>query len=68
MVQKAYLEFLGSNKSEFFCLGSNLERDSNYGQLEMRGWTLVNGCFLCKGDKESCDHILLNYSKASLLW
>ena len=25
----AYLESLGSNKSEFFHLGSNLERDSN---------------------------------------
>ena len=34
MVQKAYLEFLGSNKSEFFCLGSNVERDSNYGHSE----------------------------------
>ena len=31
---KAYLKFLGSNKSGFFCLGSNLEGDSNYGQFE----------------------------------
>ena len=28
----------------------------------------MNRCFLCKCDKESCDHILLHCSKASLLW
>ena len=33
-INKAYLEFLGSNKSELFCLESNFERNSNYGQLE----------------------------------
>lgn len=29
-----YLEFMGSKKSKFFCLGSNLERDLTYGQYE----------------------------------
>ncbi|RVX02090.1 hypothetical protein CK203_025331 [Vitis vinifera] len=33
-LDNAYLEFLGSNKSEFFRLGSRMERDSNYGHLE----------------------------------
>ena len=28
----------------------------------------MNRCFLCKGEEESCDHILLHCSKASLLW
>ena len=36
--------------------------------LKRRGWTSVNRCFLCKGEKGSCDHILLHCSKASLLW
>ena len=27
--------------------------------LKKRGWTLVNTCFLCKGEEESWDHILL---------
>ena len=33
-----------------------------------RGWTLVNKRFLCKDEKESCNHIILHCSKASLLW
>ena len=36
--------------------------------LKRRGWTLVNKCFLCKGEEESCDHIIFHCSKASLLW
>ena len=36
--------------------------------LKRRGWTSVNRCFLCKGEKGSCDQILLHCSKASLLW
>lgn len=31
VLNKADLEFLGSDKSKFFCLGSNLERDSYFG-------------------------------------
>ena len=37
------------------------------GSLKRRGWTLVNRYFLCKGEDESCDHIL-HRSKAILLW
>ena len=29
---------------------------------------MVNRCFLCKEEKESMDHILLHYAKASVLW
>lgn len=36
--------------------------------LKRRGWTLVNKCFLCKGKEEFCDHILLHFSKANMLW
>ena len=55
-------------KVSFFCLRSNMERDSNCKHLEEEGWTPMNKCFLCKGEEESCDHILLHCSKASLLW
>ena len=34
----------------------------------MRGWSLPNRCYLCKGEKESINHILLHCPKASMLW
>ena len=38
------MEALGSNKSEFFCLRSRLERSFNTNNLKRREWTLVNRC------------------------
>ena len=64
----AYLEFLDSKKNEFFHLGSNIERDSNYGQLEEKRLDVDELMFLCKGEEEPCGHILLHCSKAILLW
>ena len=36
-------------------------------QLQRRGWTMVNRCFLCREEEESIDHILLYYSKVRIL-
>lgn len=36
--------------------------------LQKRGRSLVNRCFMCKQEGELIDHILLHYSKARILW
>ena len=37
-------------------------------QLQKRGWSLVNRCYLCERHKKSIDHILLHCDKAKTLW
>ena len=37
-------------------------------QLKKRGWRIPNRCYLCKEEKETCDHILIHCLKARLLW
>ena len=36
--------------------------------LMKRGWSMVNRCSLCKGSKESADHILIHCDKTRELW
>ena len=45
-------------------LGEKLTLD----QLQRRGWSFANKCFLCYTHKESIDHILLHCNKARVLW
>ncbi|RVW86685.1 Nicalin [Vitis vinifera] len=40
----------------------------DFGSASRRGWTLANGCALCKVELETIDHILLHCDKARLLW
>ena len=37
-------------------------------QLQQRGWSLANKCFLCLTHEESIDHILLHCCKVRVLW
>lgn len=37
-------------------------------QLQRRGWSLTNRCFMCQAHEESIDYILLHCSKAWELW
>ena len=37
-------------------------------RLKRRGWHLANRCFLCGVEEESIDHILINCTKARVLW
>lgn len=45
-------------KVGFFAWEEVLARIFDLGQLERRGWTLVNRCYLCKGEEESAGRIL----------
>ena len=36
--------------------------------LKRFGWSIPNGCFLCKYEEETTDHLLLFCEKARLLW
>ena len=37
-------------------------------QVQKRGWSLVNRCFLCHVEEESIDHLLVHYVKIRVLW
>ena len=37
-------------------------------QLKKRGWCLANKCFLCCEEEQSIDHILIQCSRARVLW
>ncbi|KAL6322502.1 hypothetical protein AAG906_009802 [Vitis piasezkii] len=37
-------------------------------QLQRRGFSLANRCFLCLSEEETVDHLLLHYVKTRVLW
>ena len=37
-------------------------------QLKRRGVTLANRCFICEGEEESIDHLLIHCPRAKMLW
>ena len=48
-------------------MGGNLGKVLTLDQLQKRGWSLVNRCFLCKEEKGFIDHILLHCSLVRVL-
>ena len=52
----------------FFAWEAVWEKILTQGQLKKRGWSLPNKCYLCKGEEESTNHILLHCPKAIMLW
>ena len=42
-------------------------RIPNLDHLKRRGWFLPNKCYLCKGEEESVNHLLLHCSKATMI-
>ena len=37
-------------------------------RLQMRGLSLRNGCYMCKREEDSVDHILFHYARTKILW
>ena len=67
---KAFQKFIlyVPTKVSFFHLGSLLEDVLTLEQLQRRGWSLANKCYLCKNEVEPTDHIPLHCPKASEIW
>ena len=55
-------------KVSFFAWEAAWGKALTLDQLQMRGWSLANRCFLCLSHEESIDHILLQCDKARVLW
>ncbi|RVX00794.1 hypothetical protein CK203_026384 [Vitis vinifera] len=52
----------------FFALEATWGKTLTLDQLQRRGWSLANCCFLCLSHEEFIDHILLHCDKARVLW
>ena len=55
-------------KVSFFGWEATWEKALTLNQLQKRGWSLENGCYLCQIHEESIDHILLHCVKMRALW
>ncbi|RVW23454.1 putative ribonuclease H protein [Vitis vinifera] len=55
-------------KVDFFAWEAFWGKVLSLDQLKKRGWCLANRCFLCCEEEESIDHILIQCSKARVLW
>ena len=56
------------SKVNFFAWEATMGKVLTIDQLQKRGWSLVNRCFLCKEEEESIDHTLLHCLKVRILW
>ena len=52
----------------FFAWEATWRKALTLDQLQRRGWSLANRCFLCLSHEEAIDHILLHCEKAKVLW
>ena len=56
------------NKIGFFGWEASWSKVLTLDQLKKRGRALANRCFLCGEGEEIVDHLLINCSKAKILW
>lgn len=54
-----------STRVRFFVWEASWRGILTLDKLKRRGWMLVS---LCRGEEESCDHILFHCSKVGMLW
>ena len=52
----------------FFTWEASWNRILTIDQLKRRGWNMPNRCYLCKGEEETSDHLILFCKKATMLW
>ena len=57
-----------SMRVSFFAWEAVWEKILTLDLLRMRGWSLPNRCYWCKGQVEWTNHILLHCPKAIVLW
>ena len=64
-----HLEVLGSCEGEFFFFAWEVSwsRILTIDQLKRRGWNILNGCYLCKEEEETTDHLLMFCGKVRML-
>ena len=66
-LQKIRLTLIQSTLSSFLIFFVFVEKILTLDELQRRGWTLANKCFLCDIYEESIDHILLHCGKTKVL-
>ncbi|RVX01042.1 hypothetical protein CK203_022864 [Vitis vinifera] len=55
-------------KEVFFAWEASWGKVLTQEQLQRRGFSLTNRCFLCLSEEETVDHLLLHYVKTRVLW
>ena len=59
---------LGPFRASFFLWEASHGKILTCDNLQKKGITLINRCFMCKGNSQSTDHLVLHCKLARVLW